>query len=71
MTTQTAPKRAVPPIHPSATHASDLQLAARYGVGRATIWRWAQNGRIPQPVKLSPGCTRWRLADLEEWEAAQ
>jgi len=47
------------------------QVAQRYGVGPATPWRWAReckNG-FPAPVKLGPNCTRWRLADLEAWEA--
>ncbi len=46
--------------------ASDTQLAEIYSVSRATIWRWAAAGRLPQPVKLSPGCTRWKLADIEQ-----
>jgi hypothetical protein len=44
--------------------ASDLQLALRYSVSRATVWRWSTEGRIPAPHKLSANCTRWRLADV-------
>ncbi|MEC8848760.1 MAG: AlpA family phage regulatory protein [Pseudomonadota bacterium] len=47
---------------------SDFDLGARYSVSRATIWRWAQSGRLPKPVALSPGCTRWRLEDVEASE---
>jgi len=47
---------------------SDKQAALRFGVGRCTIWRWYSQGNFPFPVKLSPGCTRWRLSDLEKWE---
>lgn len=51
-------------------YASDLRLAKRYGVHRATIWRWANSDpTFPIPVSLSPGCTRWRLSDIEAWEA--
>lgn len=52
---------------------NDAQVAARFGVGRATPWRWAQRTDMafPQPVRLSPGCTRWRLADIERWEATR
>lgn len=64
-------KKPVSPIVSFATHASDSQLAARFGVSRATIWRWVSLGKFPSPIKLSPGCTRWRLADVEAWEAAQ
>lgn len=46
--------------------ASDSQLANIFSVSRATVWRWAAAGRIPQPVKLSPGCTRWKLADIQQ-----
>ena len=50
----------------------DTDLAKRYGVSRNTIWRWArENGDMPQPVRLTPGCSRWRLADLEAWERAK
>lgn len=48
---------------------SDKRVAERYDVSRATIWRWVQIGRLPRPVKLSPGCTRWRASDIEGWEA--
>lgn len=48
---------------------SDNQSGERYGVGRCTVWRWYKEGNFPKPIKLSPGCTRWRLSDLEKWEA--
>jgi len=49
--------------------ARDTEIADRYGVSRNTIWRWTKEGRLPSPVRLGPGCTRWRLADIEQWEA--
>jgi prophage regulatory protein len=48
---------------------SVANVAARYGVAVVTIWRWSRTGRLPQPVHFSPGCTRWRLSDLEKFEA--
>jgi len=42
--------------------ARDVDVASRYGVSRATVWRWTAEGRIPKPEKLAPGTTRWRLA---------
>lgn len=48
---------------------SDKQTAVRYGVGRGTIWRWIKKQDFPKPISLSPGCTRWPVNDLEEWEA--
>jgi prophage regulatory protein len=50
---------------------SDTQAAVRFSVSRATIWRWTQNGKFVQPVKLSPGTTRWKLSDIEAWETEQ
>lgn len=51
---------------------SDKQVAARYGVSRPTIWGWLRKDpTFPKPVPLSPGCTRWKLAEIEAWEAAK
>lgn len=50
---------------------SDREVAERYKVSPPTIWRWVKTlDGFPQPVKLSPGCTRWRSADLEAFEKA-
>lgn len=48
---------------------SDRQLAERFGVHRATIWRWVQSGDFPKPVQLSTGTTRWSLDTIEAYEA--
>lgn len=51
---------------------SDKQIAARYGITRECVWKWARELEgFPQPIRLSPGCTRWRIADLEAWEATK
>lgn len=50
---------------------SDKYLAERYDTSRATIWRWVREGKFPAPVKIGPNCTRWKLADIEKWEAEQ
>lgn len=48
---------------------SDRKVANRYGVSRGTPWRWIKTDpKFPKPIELSPGCTRWRLQDLEKWE---
>ena len=51
-------------------YGSDVYLADLFGVSRATVWRWAASGILPQPVKLSPGCTRWRLDQIKQLEGA-
>jgi prophage regulatory protein len=54
------------------TYLSDTQVAARFGVHRTTPWRWIKSDpSFPRPVFLSPGCSRWLLADIEHWEAAK
>jgi len=48
---------------------SDKNLADRYGVSRATIWRWVGQKRLPQPEKLSEGTTRWSRNAIEKRDA--
>ncbi|PZX44572.1 AlpA family transcriptional regulator [Roseinatronobacter thiooxidans] len=49
---------------------SDKQVAERYSVTRQTVWRWSRDrADFPKAITLSQGCTRWKLADLEAWEA--
>ncbi|MHA7865878.1 MAG: helix-turn-helix transcriptional regulator [Salipiger thiooxidans] len=51
---------------------SDKQIAERYAVSRKTVWDWAKTDpAFPNPMKLSPGCTRWKLDELEAWENAR
>lgn len=52
-------------------YVSDRQLAERYGVHRATVWRWVQRGILPQPEQLSEQCTRWDLDEIERIDAAR
>lgn len=33
-------------------------------VSAATWWKWVAEGKAPAPIKLSPGVTVWRLADV-------
>jgi predicted DNA-binding transcriptional regulator AlpA len=40
-------------------------VAALYGVSAPTVWRWARDGRLPQPVKRG-GVTGWRVGDLRD-----
>jgi prophage regulatory protein len=47
---------------------SDKALAARYDVARPTIWKWVREGRFPKPHKLTDGCTRWKLEEIEAFE---
>ncbi|GHA61573.1 hypothetical protein GCM10008927_28880 [Amylibacter ulvae] len=46
-------------------------VAARYDVSIATIWRWASETAnvFPKPIQLSRGTTRWLLGELENYDA--
>ncbi len=43
---------------------SRTELARRLGVTRDTLARWAKIGHGPKPVKLSPGCIRYRPSEV-------
>lgn len=40
-------------------------LAKRLGIGRSTAWRWAREGKLPEPVRLGRRVTVWRKEDVE------
>ena len=49
---------------------TDRQLAERFQVSRVSIWRWTKfKPEFPKPITISAGCVRWRLADIEAFEA--
>ena len=48
---------------------SDHQVAERYGIAKATVWRWHDsNPDFPRRIKMSPGTSRWKLSDLVRFE---
>lgn len=42
---------------------STNDLAARFGVSPATIFRWRAEGSLPAPLSLSKTTVRWREED--------
>lgn len=50
-------------------YVDDRTLAAERKVHRATIWRMARRGDLPQPVRLSNGCTRWLREEVDARDA--
>ena len=44
----------------------DKDLAARYGVSRISIWRWARDGKIPKPRKIAANTSRWLASEIDE-----
>ena len=45
------------------------EVAIRYSVSEPTIWSWMQQDLFPQPVRITPGCSRWPLTILDEFDA--
>lgn len=56
----------------SNVYLSVTKVAGILGVSASTVWRWAREdgGSFPKPVRLSAGCTRWRLADVMAFAAS-
>ena len=50
---------------------NDIQVAARFGISRNSVWRMVKTGQLPAPINLFKATTRWRLSDLEAFEAAR
>jgi len=46
-------------------------LAERWAINRATVYKWMDEGRIPQPIRIGGGDSRWRLDDIIAFENAQ
>jgi predicted DNA-binding transcriptional regulator AlpA len=56
----------------SEIYVSDRYLGERWDVHHLTPRRWARTDpTFPQPIKLTPGCCRWKLSEIEAWEASK
>jgi len=42
------------------------EVAELLGVNPRTVWRMAQTGEIPAPIRLGERVVRWRLSDLRD-----
>ena len=41
------------------------------GLSKSEVWRRVRNGSFPEPVRLGKRCTRWNLAEIEDWVRAR
>lgn len=56
-------------ILPKEVFYSVHDVAARYRISVNSVWRWTSHRKdFPNPIKIGPGCTRWRLTELEAFE---
>lgn len=51
---------------PETGFVSARTLAAALETSTCTIWRWSKSGRLPKPVKLGEGTTRWNAAAVHK-----
>lgn len=63
------PPRRAPPITKNTKFLAVTQMAERYSVSTDSIWRWTRAGRLPAPVKINPQVVRWRLEEVEAYDA--
>jgi predicted DNA-binding transcriptional regulator AlpA len=56
---------------PAAAHVKVPVVAALYGIGPASVWRWSKSGHLPKPVKLGPQATAWNVGELRAHLAAR
>jgi len=53
------------------TYLNMKQLCERLGVSRASINRWRKTDDFPPARQFSPGCVRWPLSAIIEWETSR
>ena len=54
------------------TYLAAHQLAAMFGVNKATIWRWSRDkDDFPAPIKLGGKCSRWKASAIRDWAASK
>lgn len=58
--------KTTPTTPPATGFVSANTLAAMLETTPSTIWRWSKNGRLPKPVKLGEGTTRWKIEEVNE-----
>lgn len=46
---------------------SKHEFARLVGVAPNTILRWSEEGRLPEPIRLTSQCYRWRRDDVVAW----
>jgi prophage regulatory protein len=40
-------------------------VAERLDISESSVWRFVQQGILPNPIKLTPRTTVWKSADIE------
>ena len=59
------------PTHILPRYVSPRELSRATTLSPATLWRERQRGRLPEPVRLSPGRVGWPEDVIREWLATR
>lgn len=51
---------------PDAAHVDVRVVAPLFGCSIPSVWRWARLKKIPSPVTIGEGCTRWNVGSLRQ-----
>jgi predicted DNA-binding transcriptional regulator AlpA len=46
---------------------SSEELASMLSISRATLWRMLAAGKLPLPLRPSPGLVRWKADEIRRW----
>ena len=49
---------------PPSASVSQPTVEALFSVSAATVWRWVNSGKIPQPRRYGLRTTRWNVGEL-------
>jgi predicted DNA-binding transcriptional regulator AlpA len=60
---------ATPPVRAGTRYLTRDEVCRRWGIARATSYRYERSGYLTPPVQLGPGAARWPLAEIEGVEA--
>ncbi len=44
---------------------TSADIMRMFKVARSTLWYWVRRGVLPQPIRFSPTCIRWRRDEVE------
>lgn len=54
---------------PKSGYMRPAQVMAHFQICSSTLWNWVKKGKLPKPVKLSGGASRFDVAELRAWLA--
>lgn len=52
-------------MHTQSEYMTAIEVAEELRVTRVTVYRMIRRGQLPEPVRFSTRCSRWRRADVE------